>query len=350
MKYKKSISALAMLAFAFSTAALFAQDLPDAKLKIVGSFSNLNMSTAVEKPFWTEQIQELSNGAVSVDFVTLDQIGLKGTETLRLMRLGVVGFASGNLSYMSADNAAFDALDLAGLIPTIESARAATNAYEPVLDEIMQETFNSKLLLTWPSPPQVIYCKPEVSGLKDLAGKKVRVYNKTLSDFVTSVGGTPVTIAWPEVVTAFQRGTIDCGVTGTLSGNTANWWEVTDYLVPLNLGWAIWFHAVNLDTWNALDPEIRAFLEKSLADLEDSFWKNAALEAQDGINCNTGEGECKFGKEGAMTLVPVTEEDQELLTTLLKSTILPRWEAECGEECTAIFYDTIGKSVGITKE
>lgn len=337
-----------MTAGMLSASGAVAENLPSTKLKVVGSFSNLNMSRAVEKPFWTETIPTESGGAVSVDFVTLDQMGLQGTETLRLMRLGVIDFASGNLSYMSADNPAFDAMDLVGLLPTLEIAREAMDAYKPVLDEIMRETYNSRLLMAWPAPPQVIYCKPEINGLSDLAGKKVRVYNKTLSDFVTAIGGTPVTIAWPEVVTAFQRGTIDCGVTGTLSGNTAKWWEVTDYLLPLNLGWAVWFHAVNLDSWNRLDPKVQAFLEQQFAQAEQGFWDSAAVEAQDGINCNTGQGECQFGEKGKMKLVPVEAEDEILLKKLVETVVLPGWAEDCGADCAAKFNDTVGEVIGTT--
>lgn len=348
MKWSGIAVTLISIAGMFAGSPALAQELPPTKLKVVGSFSNLNMLKSVERPFWTETIQEKSGGAISVDFVTLDQMGLQGTETLRLMRLGVIDFASGNLSYMSADNLAFDATDLAGLLPTLEVAREATDAYKPVLDAIMRETYNSHLLMTWPAPPQIIYCKPEIAGLADLKGKKIRVYNKTLSDFVTAIGGTPVTVAWPEVVTAFQRGTIDCGVTGTLSGNTGKWWEVTDYLLPLNLGWAVWFHAVNLDTWNGLDPSVQKFLDEQFSEVEQAFWDNAAIEAQDGINCNTGKGECRFGEKGAMTLVPVKPEDEALLKELLQTVVVPRWASECGGECVAKFNDTIGKVVGIT--
>ncbi|MEI7495168.1 MAG: transporter, partial [Betaproteobacteria bacterium] len=61
-----------------------AQDLPKTHLKVLGSFSNLNMSRAVEKPFWTQVVSEHSKGQVTADLTTLDQMGLQGTEVLRL--------------------------------------------------------------------------------------------------------------------------------------------------------------------------------------------------------------------------------------------------------------------------
>ena len=55
-----------------------------------------------------------------------------------------------------------------------------------------------------------------LTGLADLKGRKIRSFSPTLSDFLTAIGSTPVQIAFSEVVPALQRGTADCGVTGTL--------------------------------------------------------------------------------------------------------------------------------------
>ncbi len=348
----KKITFVTLAAFlggmAFAAGSVVAADLPATNVKVVGVFSNINMFKTVEKPFWTETIPKESKGKISVDLLSLTDLGLKGTEQMRLMKLGVLEFASGNLSYMSADNIAFDATDLAGVIPTLEIARKAVNAYRPVIANLMAESFNTKLLMLWPNPPQVIYCKPKIGGIADLKGKKVRVYNRTLSDFVEAAGGTPLTIAWPEVITAYQRGTVDCGVTGTLSGNTGKWWEVTTHLFPLNLGWGIWFHAVNLNKWNSLDPKVQAFFEEQFAKQEEARWAMAAVEAQDGINCNTGQGKCIYGTKGAMTLVTPSEADIKKLHGWVGSVIVPRWAKECGEACVKDWNATMGKVLGIT--
>ena len=51
-------------------------------------------------------------------------------------------------------------------------------------------------------------------------------------------------------------------ITGSLSGNSAKWHEVSTHLYTLPLGWSHVMHAVNLKRWNSLDPKVRAFLEK----------------------------------------------------------------------------------------
>ena len=332
----------------FAAGGTVAQDLPPTHVKVVGVFNNLNMYEALEKPFWTETVPQESKGKITVDLVSMTEMGLKGSEQLRLAKLGVLEFFSGNISPMSADNVAFDAFDLVGTTPTMEIARKAVEAYKPVIAGLMAELFNVKLLMTWPNPAQVIYCKPKITGLADLKGKKVRTGYRGMADFVEAAGGTPVTIMWPEVITAYQRGTIDCGITGTLSGNTGKWWEVTTHLLPIPLSWGMWIHAVNIDTWSRLDPKVQTFFEEQFAKQEDRMWALASQETQDGINCNTGKDPCTYGVKGAMTLVPVTEADLKQLQGWVKSAIVPRWAKECGEACVKEWNATMGKAVGIT--
>lgn len=323
-----------------------AQELPKQSFKVLGGFSNLNFSRTVEKPFWVDQIPKRSNGRISAEFTTLDQMGLQGTETLRLIRLGVLDFASGNVSYMSADSPAFDGLDLPGVLLDIDSARKASEAYKPILEKLMAERYNAKLLAIWPAPPQVMYCRQAISGIADLKGKKIRSFSPTISDFIGAVGGTPIQIAFPEVVPALQSGTVDCGVTGTLSGNTAKWWEVSTHLYPLVLGWAPWFTAVNLNTWNKMDAKTREFFLSNFKTVEEEFWANAAKEGQDGINCNTGQGVCIFGTKGAMKLVPVTDADKVVLNRIARDVVVKNWAGRCGAECAKSWSATVGKVVG----
>lgn len=328
-------------------ATLSAQELQRANFKVLGSFSNLNMSRSVERPFWTQTIPERSRGQVSADFTTMDQMNLQGTEILRLIRLGVIDFGSGNVSYMAGDSPIFDGLDLAGVFLDLPTLRRAVEAYKPVLSRIMAERYNARLLSIWPAPPQVLYCRQALTGLADLRGRRIRSFSPTLADFIQAIGATPVQITFPEVVPSLQRGTVDCGVTGTLSGNTARWWEVTTHLYPLVVGWAPWFNAVNLASWNRLSPATQEFMSTQMREMENMFWETASREAQDGINCNTGQGECVFGVRGSMTLVSVSDADRAQLARVASETVVPAWAQRCGADCTRIWNETVGRVMGI---
>jgi TRAP-type transport system periplasmic protein len=345
MRRWRIASILAAIALAAPAAA---QELPKTHFKVIGGWSNINYTTMVEQPFWAKGIPEASKGRITADFTSLDTLGLKGTETLRLLKLGVTDFAGGPISFVAGDFKLYDGLDLAGVLLDIDVMQKAAEAYKPVMDKNMREQFGARLLAVWPSPPQVLFCRDKVGSLADLKGKKIRSFNQTISDFVEGIGATAVNLSFPEVVPALQRGTVDCGVTGTAPGNNAKWWEVTTHLYPLVIGWAPYFHSVNLAVWNRLDKSTQDFMTAQFAKLEADMWAHARKVSQDGINCSVGQGECLYGTKASMTLVPVADADKATLKKLSSDLIVPAWAKRCGKPCVDDWNATVGKVVGIT--
>ena len=129
-------------------------------------------------------------------------------------------------------------------------------------------------------------------------------------DGTNGSGAAAVKIAFREVVTALQNKVVDCAVTGTSVGNSAGWTEVTKYLMPISLGWAINVHVVNLGTWKKLDPKVQAFLEGEFKTFEDKFWSIMKETDADAANCNVGKQPCRNGKLANMIMVPVSDADQ----------------------------------------
>src|SRR5207244_1663246 len=128
-----------------------------------------------------------------------------------------------DISKMAGDDPRFEGCDLAGITLDADKARVACEAYRAVIDRQMQKNWNARLLAFGGNPPQVFWCRSVLGGLNDLKGKKVRVFNNTMRDFLSGVGATAVSMAFAEVVPALNNGVVDCGVTGSLSGNTAGW-------------------------------------------------------------------------------------------------------------------------------
>ncbi|WP_445504666.1 TRAP transporter substrate-binding protein [Microvirga sp. G4-2] len=331
----------------FVAGAASAQELPKTHLKVVGAWGNLSQYKNFEQPFWTKEITDKSKGAITAEITPFNEMGMKGAEIFRLMRLGVIDFGSTVLGYVAGDDARNEAVDLAGLAPDIATARKVSDAYKPVYDKFYGEKFGIKVLGIWPYPAQVIYCNGEVKGLADLKGKKVRTGNRTLAEFVEALGGTGVTMTFSEVVPALQNKVVDCAITGTLSGNSAKWYEVSTHILELPVGWSQVMFGVNQKRWNSLDPNVRTFLEKEIAGLEDRIWKGADEETQQGFDCNTGKDSCKLGTKANMTFVPINNADRTLLKKVLSETVVPKWAERCSGDCVANWNATVGKIVDI---
>src|SRR5690606_24525844 len=116
-----------------------------------------------------------------------------------------------------------------------------------------------------------------------------------------------VTLTFAEVVQALQTGVVDCAITGTLSGYSAKWYEVSDYIYTLPVGWSQVVHSVSNDAWNTLDARTQEFLETEIAGLEDRIWIAADKETAEGIACNTGSGSCPYGEPASMQAVEFSE-------------------------------------------
>ncbi len=325
---------------------LLAQQLPKTHLKITGGLSNLTAFQDFEKPFWTKTIPERSKGQITAEIKGFNEMGIKGPELLRLMGSGVIEFGTATLSYFASDNPINEAIDLAGLSPDVKTARTVTSAFEPVLARFYGEGSNVKLLGISTYPAQVLFCNAAVKGLVDIKGKKVRTSSRTQADFVEALGGSSVTMAFGEVVPALQNKVVDCAITGSLSGYSAKWYEVSTHLVALPINWNQQIHAANGKTWASLKPPVQKFLQTQIEDLMNQIWDAAAKQTQEGFDCNTGAAACPHAVKGAMQLVQPSAADRELLKTI-RDQVIAKWAARCSAQCVSDFNATIGKPLGV---
>ena len=324
-----------------------AQALPKHQFKVIGLNGPTVASIVDEVPFWRETLTKASNGSITADITPLDQMSIDDKTMLRLLRLGVMDFAGMDISKMAGDDPRFEGCDLAGITLDADKARAGCEAYRGVIDRQMQKNWNAKLLAIGGNPPQVFWCRSVLGGLNDLKGKKVRVFNNTMRDFLSGIGATAVSMAFGEVVPALSAGVVDCAVTGSLSGNTAGWPEVTKSLYPMSLGWSINVMAVNLTTWNRLDKRVQDFMLGEVKAYENKMWATLKKADAEADSCNTGKQPCTMGKLANITIVPVKPAEAETHKKLVEGAVLAGFAKRCGAECVAEWNNTVGKALGL---
>ncbi|MBW1691157.1 MAG: TRAP transporter substrate-binding protein [Deltaproteobacteria bacterium] len=294
------------------------------RVRILGGFGNQVQSTMIERPFWEELAKETAD-KLDIQFHTRDELGLKGYDDLRKLKSGVFDIVCIDPAYVSGDDLFWDGMNLIGLAPDLQTGREVMESMRAAGNERLKKLWNGMLIFTWTNATQVYYFKDKLKGVADFKGRKIRVFSRATANVVEYFGAKAVTLPFPEVYPALQRGVIEAGVTGILTGNTARWWEVTNYLYPMAMGQGAMFHTANLNFWNKLDPDMQKFLTKRFKEVEEKFWKYGFEFYQQGINCNTGKGPCKLGVKGNMTLVPVTPEDQEKMKECGRNVVLPEW-------------------------
>jgi TRAP-type C4-dicarboxylate transport system substrate-binding protein len=302
----------------------------------------------VEQPFF-ENFAERTGIDAKVDYKPMDVTGIKDTEQLRVLKAGLFDIISLRMSQVSRDAPTILGLDLVGLNPDYATGRKTVAAFESKVDEQLQMKFNTKLLGVWPFGPQVLFCKPEIAKLTDLKGKKVRVYDQNLANFVSSVGGTPVPIGFPDVHQSLARGVVDCAITGPSSANSAGWPEVTNYMLPVAFQLALNGYGINLDSWNKLAPEDQKKLEAGFDNLVEEIWVYSKVLFDDAVRCNVGEDPCETVKKYSLKAVPITDEDRKIIQNAVKDVSFPTWAKVCDKAnatCSSSWKETVGKSIG----
>lgn len=302
-----------------------------------------------EQPFF-EKFAENTGLDISANYKPIDVTGLKSEETLRVLKNGLFDIVSIRTAQAARDEVFLLGQDLVGLNPDYAKARQVYDAYKPHFAARIKEKFNAKLLGLWPFGPQVLFCKPEISGLKDIAGKKVRVYDQSLAAFVESLGATPVPIGFSEVQQALAHGVADCAITGASSANSAGWPEVTDYFMPIGFQVGFNGYAMNMNSWNKLTPEQQEKLQAAFDTLVDDIWQYSEELFDDALRCNVGEEPCTTVTKYDMKGVSVSPADLELVANAVEKISFPAWSETCEKTypgCTDKWKEILGPLTGI---
>lgn len=325
-----------------------AAEIQSTKIKAVGTWGNLTNYFDYEKPFYNETLPKASGGRIESTVNPITELGLKGWEVMRLLKLGVFDVSHGVYGYVASEDPALEGVDLSSAAKDFKEAKQLVKAYEPVIAERFNDTFNAKYLYTFRWPSQFIWCNADINSLSDLKGKKIRVYSTTLGDFVEGVGGTSVTIAFAEVVPALQKGVADCGITGTMPAFQAKWHEVITHAMMIPVGAGLGFAAMSNKKWNSLNKDTQSFLMGQYQKLSEAQWANAQAEDEDALRCLSGQGKCMMGGEtGKVKLVEPGPEDYAERERILKDYVLKAWAARCSEKCIKDWNATAAKVVGV---
>jgi TRAP-type C4-dicarboxylate transport system substrate-binding protein len=346
-------------AIAVGAIGLFALNAPQAKaevqkynFEIVGTWGFLENWKKFEKKFWTEQLPAASGGKLTANAKPYTELGLKGYEVMSGLKKGAYDAVHALTSYSAKASPALEGIDLAGVIQDYGVYRKAVNAYRPVIAREIAEKYNAKLINIYTFPSQQLWCNLKDKSiknvsLKDLAGKKIRTYSRTLGDFINGLNASAVTIAFAEVVPALQKGVADCGITGTMPAYNAKWWQVVTHNIRVRVGYAATFTAINMDTWKELNGDTQKLIMSEGKKMEDAIWTFESSLDQMGMDCNAS-GPCPKGKPGGMIPIIPSAEDNAMLKDISKNVVLKRWAARCGTACVTEWNNTIGKVVGVT--
>lgn len=319
----------------------------DAPLRVVGGLATVNQYVRHEQPFWTQELPKLSQGRFRAEIVPFDRAGIRGQEMLGLVRLGTVPFGTLLLSVSGARDIEIAAPDLPGLNPDMDTLRRSVAAFRPHLQQLLRERHGVELLAIYSYPAQVLFCRQPLASLAELKGRRVRTSSLPQSDWVEALGGQPLSTPFAELLPNLKNGSLDCAITGTMSGNTIGLHEHTSSLHTMPVSWGLSAFVAHRATWQSLAPDLRNLLQRELPRLEQAIWLEADRETAEGLACNAGLEGCRNGRPGHMKLMAASPADDALRRELLARQVLPRWLQRCGPGCAEAWNRTLAPVAGV---
>lgn len=249
-----------------------------------------------------KEVEARTNGAIDVEIYDSATL-YKDKEVPAAVGSGAIEAGVASLTRYVGDAPVVDVFYMPFLLNSEEKVRAAVAEGSPVRSAIEAEVAKTGgQILYWQAYGGAVLLSNggPIKTPADMKGKKVRVFGKTLGDFVTAAGGAPTLISGSEQYLAYQRGTVDVGMTGVSGVKSRKLWEVMDTITVTNHADIEFVVVVNTDWWNALSPEIQGQI------------RDAANVAQEDVRDRMSAIEAEAyaaAKENGMTIVELSDDD-----------------------------------------
>ncbi|MFO8063857.1 MAG: TRAP transporter substrate-binding protein DctP [Spirochaetota bacterium] len=155
-------------------------------------------------------------------------------------------------------------------------------------------------------------------------GLKIRVPGiKSFELTASALGYQATPIPFSEAFTSMQTGIVD-GVLGSgAEGYWASFRDLTEYYLPVNSHFEMWFLYVNSDIWDRLPAEEQDRVESAARNMEEARWEAAPDD--------TESYEEQLADNGA-TIIEFSDADRQELAAKVREEVWPEIEDEYGAE------------------
>ena len=228
-----------------------------------------------------DEVKKNSDNAIAVEIYDSAQL-YKDKEVPQAVGSGSIEMGVASLTRFVGDIPAVDIFYQPFLFNSEEKVRAATARGSTVrgpIDEAIMET--GSRVLWWQAYGGAIMLS-KGAPLKtpaDIQNKKVRVFGKTLGEFIETVGGAPTLISGSEQYLAYQRGTVDIGMTGVSGVKSRSLWEVMDTVTVTNHADIEFVVIINEDFWQSLPDDHKSIIQAA-ADKADLAVRDAMADIE----------------------------------------------------------------------
>ena len=225
-----------------------------------------------------KEVESRSNGEIKVEIYDSAQL-YKDKEVPAAVGSGSIESGVASLTRYVGDIPAVDLFYQPFLLNTDKKVRKAVSKGSSIrgpIDNAIKNTGST--VLWWQAYGNAIMLSKgqAIKNPSDMKGKKVRVFGKTLGTFVKAAGGAPTLISGSEQYLAYQRGTVDVGMTGVSGVKSRKLFEVMDTITKTNHGVIEFIVVANTKWFNSLSTKQKDIIIKSAEIAEKDVRDNVA--------------------------------------------------------------------------
>ena len=286
--------------------------------------------------FLRDETQKRSNGRIEVTLTTVGELGVQSFDMVRVMRSGLVDVGNVVPLHVSGAVPLLEATELPGLFPDVATTRKATEAWVEKVLLPNPDKVGGRVIGSFGWAGQMLFSRKPVDDIANLKAMKIRVTSSSMSDFISALGGVPVTISLDELYTGLQQGTVDGATTAAAVGYQMKLYETTKYLVDLNIGTPTGLIVVNSGVWAKLPADLQKVLTDVGKELTDRGWTQSFSLEKIGIDQN--------GQKN-VAYQPMKPEWKAAIANAQKITA-ERWAIRAGAEGKSSFNTVIAPFVG----
>jgi TRAP-type C4-dicarboxylate transport system substrate-binding protein len=249
----------------------------------------------------------------------------KGNDIKRAVQTGQAQIGERLLSAHENENPIFGTDSIPFLATSYENSVKLYGAARPELDKLLDGQ-GLMLLYSVPWPPQGLYFKKDVNSVADMAGTKVRSYNKATARLSELTGMVPISIEAAEISQALSAGVISSLITSAVTGQDSKVWEQLDHFYEVKAWMPRNSVIVNKGIFDALPDKDKSALKGCAAKAE-----VAGLQKSKDANDAAVD---MLKKNGMRVLAPsaaFADEMQKIGTTMTDE-----WVAKAGDPGKAV--------------
>jgi TRAP-type C4-dicarboxylate transport system substrate-binding protein len=213
----------------------------------------------------------------------------KGNDIKRAVQTGQTQIGERLLSSHENENPVFGTDSIPFIATSYEDSVKLYLSARPELDKVLGGQ-GLKLLYSVPWPPQGLYFKQPVASVKDMAGAKVRSYNKATARLAELTGMAPVQIEAAEISQAMAAGVINSLITSAVTGQDSKVWEQLTHFYQVNAWMPRNSVIVNKAVFDALSADTQKVVTECAAKAETAGLEKSKLANDKALQVLKGNG------------------------------------------------------------